>query len=125
MVIMLRDDPVIEVFDSPDAPPNWIEWIDIENGEYQFCKIKGHHHFQLSIPVRLSDFVFHEADRDCWQYYLFQNLDYQKFRPGIKLPRKIRLVGCWRSGSQGSRSGRTSLDCGSQQQALWKSLYPT
>jgi hypothetical protein len=32
MMIMLRDDPVIVVFDSPDAPPSWIEWIDIENG---------------------------------------------------------------------------------------------
>jgi len=32
MMLMLRDDPVIEVFDSPDNPPDWIEWIDIENG---------------------------------------------------------------------------------------------
>lgn len=41
MMIMLRDDPVIVVFDSPDAPPSWIEWIDIENGEYRFCDDKG------------------------------------------------------------------------------------
>jgi hypothetical protein len=38
MMIMLRDDQVIEVFDSPDDPPSWIEAIDIENGEYQFCE---------------------------------------------------------------------------------------
>jgi hypothetical protein len=38
---MLRDDPVIELFDSPDAPPDWIEWIDIENGEYRFCDEQG------------------------------------------------------------------------------------
>jgi hypothetical protein len=41
MIMMLRDDPVIELFDSPDVPPNWIEWIDIENGEYRFCDEKG------------------------------------------------------------------------------------
>jgi hypothetical protein len=41
MMIILRDDPVIEIFDSPEAPPSWIEWIDIENGEYQFCDDKG------------------------------------------------------------------------------------
>ena len=40
-MIMLRDDPVIEVFDSPDQPPSWIEAIDIENSEYQFCDDKG------------------------------------------------------------------------------------
>ena len=40
-MIMLRDDPVIEIFDSPDFPPNWIEAIDIENGEYQFCDDRG------------------------------------------------------------------------------------
>ena len=38
---MLRDDPVIEVFDSPDHPPSWIEGFDIENGEYQFCDERG------------------------------------------------------------------------------------
>ena len=40
-MIILRDDPVIEVFDSPLAPPNWIETIDIENREYQFCDDTG------------------------------------------------------------------------------------
>ncbi|NJN05470.1 MAG: hypothetical protein HC814_02455 [Rhodobacteraceae bacterium] len=38
---MLRDDPVIEVFESPERPPDWIEAIDIENGEYQFCDEHG------------------------------------------------------------------------------------
>jgi hypothetical protein len=41
MMIVLRDDRVIEVFDSPEAPPNWIEWTDIENGAYRFCDEKG------------------------------------------------------------------------------------
>ena len=41
MMIMLRDDPVIEVFDSPDHPPSWIEAIDIENREYRFCDDTG------------------------------------------------------------------------------------
>ena len=41
MIIMLRDDAVIEVFDSADNPPDWIEGIDIENGEYQFCDDRG------------------------------------------------------------------------------------
>jgi hypothetical protein len=37
MMLMLRDDPVIELFDSPDNPPNSIEAIDVENGVYKFC----------------------------------------------------------------------------------------
>jgi hypothetical protein len=41
MMIMLRDEPVIEVFDSPDNPPAWIEAIDIENNEYRFCDDEG------------------------------------------------------------------------------------
>jgi hypothetical protein len=41
MMIMLRDDRVIEIFRSPDAPPGWIETIDIENGEYRFCDERG------------------------------------------------------------------------------------
>ena len=41
MMIMLRDDSVIEIFESPERPPNWIEGIDIENGEYQFCDHRG------------------------------------------------------------------------------------
>jgi|GEM_PF-4996362 len=41
MMIILRDDPVIEVFESPDHPPNWIESIDIENNEYRFCDDDG------------------------------------------------------------------------------------
>ena len=40
-MIILRDDPVIEVFESPLTPPDWIEGIDIENGEYQFCSDTG------------------------------------------------------------------------------------
>ena len=38
---MLRDDPVIEVFSSPDTLPNSIEGIDVENGEYLFCDERG------------------------------------------------------------------------------------
>jgi hypothetical protein len=41
MMITLRDDAVIEVFDSPDHPPSWIEGVDVENGEYQFCDEHG------------------------------------------------------------------------------------
>jgi hypothetical protein len=41
MMIMLRDDPVVEVFDSPEVPPRWIEWIDVQNGEYRFCDDQG------------------------------------------------------------------------------------
>ena len=41
MMIMLRDDPVIEVFESPLKPPSWIEVVDIENSEYQFCDDAG------------------------------------------------------------------------------------
>ena len=41
MMLILRDDPVIEVFASPDNPPNWIEPIDIENEEYSFCDDNG------------------------------------------------------------------------------------
>ena len=41
MMLMLRDDKVIEIFDSPENPPAWIEAIDIENEEYRFCDEKG------------------------------------------------------------------------------------
>jgi len=41
MMILLRDDRVIEIFESPDNPPDWIEGIDIENNEYQFCDETG------------------------------------------------------------------------------------
>lgn len=41
MMIMLTDDAVIEIFDSPLSPPRWIEAIDIENEEYQFCDDRG------------------------------------------------------------------------------------
>ncbi len=41
MMLILRDDPVIETFDSPSNPPNWIETIDVKNCEYQFCDHLG------------------------------------------------------------------------------------
>ena len=41
MMLVLRDDPIIEVFDDPTSPPNWIEAIDIKNKVYQFCSDKG------------------------------------------------------------------------------------
>ena len=41
MMMILRDDGVIEVFESPSCPPDWIEVIDVENGEYQFCDDTG------------------------------------------------------------------------------------
>ena len=40
-MMILRDDPVIELFESPDAPPRWIEAIDIANNEYRFCDDLG------------------------------------------------------------------------------------
>src|SRR4051794_39188424 len=41
MMLLLRDDLVLETFDSPDDPPNWIEWIDVENHEYSFSDDRG------------------------------------------------------------------------------------
>ena len=41
MMLMLLDEPVIEIFDTPDNPPDWIEAIDIENNGYQFCDDDG------------------------------------------------------------------------------------
>ena len=41
MMIILKDDRVIEIFESPENPPDWIEGIDIENHEYQFCSDSG------------------------------------------------------------------------------------
>jgi hypothetical protein len=40
-MLILRDDSVIETFASPDSPPTWIEAIDVENGEYEFCDDRG------------------------------------------------------------------------------------
>jgi hypothetical protein len=41
MMLILRDDLILETFDSPDQPPDWIEWIDVENDEYAFCSDTG------------------------------------------------------------------------------------
>jgi len=41
MMMMLRDDLVLELFDDPRTPPAWIEGIDVENKEYSFCDVYG------------------------------------------------------------------------------------
>ena len=41
MLMMLRDDKVIELFESINDPPKRLETIDIENDEYQFCDLRG------------------------------------------------------------------------------------
>lgn len=41
MMLILRDDGLIETFDSPEYPPNWIERIDVENEEYTFSSDTG------------------------------------------------------------------------------------
>lgn len=41
MMLILRDDMVVETFDSPEHPPDWIETIDVENQEYEFCDDRG------------------------------------------------------------------------------------
>jgi hypothetical protein len=40
-MLLLRDDRVLETFESPEQPPDWIEWIDVENEEYAFCSEDG------------------------------------------------------------------------------------
>ena len=40
-MMMLTDDRVLEVFESPQNPPDWIEAIDIDNREYRFCDDRG------------------------------------------------------------------------------------
>ena len=54
-MLILRDDPVIEVFDSPDHPPSWIEAIDIENAEYQFCDDHGQRY--IGVITRPSGWI--------------------------------------------------------------------
>jgi hypothetical protein len=41
MMLMLRDDHVIEIFESAPTVRDGIEVIDIENQEYQFCDQDG------------------------------------------------------------------------------------
>lgn len=54
MMIMLRDDSVIEVFESPLNPPKGIEGIDIENNEYQFCSDSGQRFIgKITEPAKL------------------------------------------------------------------------
>lgn len=51
-MLILRDDPVLELFESPATPPNWIEAIDIVNGEYSLCDEHGQRYVGvLSKPV--------------------------------------------------------------------------
>jgi hypothetical protein len=57
MMLILRDDPVIEIFDSPDNPPGWIEAIDIANNEYQFCDDDGQRY--VGVVTRPSSWFRH------------------------------------------------------------------
>jgi hypothetical protein len=41
MILMLRDDNVIVLFESPNDPPGRLEAMDIENEEYRFCDATG------------------------------------------------------------------------------------
>lgn len=41
MMMMLRDDLMIELFDDPSSPPSWIEGVDVEGKEYAFCDVSG------------------------------------------------------------------------------------
>ena len=41
MILMLRDDNIIEIFESPADLPRQLEAIDIENEEYRFCDERG------------------------------------------------------------------------------------
>jgi len=41
MIMMLRDDLVVEIFDDVSSPPSWVEGVDIENNEYEFCDADG------------------------------------------------------------------------------------
>lgn len=41
MILILRDDSVIETFADPKFPPSWIEVIDVSNKEYRFCSDYG------------------------------------------------------------------------------------
>jgi hypothetical protein len=52
MMIMLRDDQMIEIFRSADAPPSWVEAIDIENEECNvvFRVISDHVFARASSP---------------------------------------------------------------------------
>ena len=59
MMFILRDDRVIETFDSPREPPNWIEWIDVENGEYQFCDDQGQRY--RGVQVTRGAFFTHDG----------------------------------------------------------------
>jgi hypothetical protein len=54
MILVLCDDQTLATFESPDHPPNWIEWIDVQNGEYVFSDDQGQLYTgQLVRPARL------------------------------------------------------------------------
>ena len=40
-MLLLRDDTVLEIFEDAAKPPGWIEVIDIQNEEYEFCDEHG------------------------------------------------------------------------------------
>jgi hypothetical protein len=41
MMMVFLDEPTILLFDSPDKPPDWLEALDVTNGEYCFCDDDG------------------------------------------------------------------------------------
>jgi hypothetical protein len=41
MIIVFLGDGGVGTFQSPESPPNWLEWTDVANEEYQFFGDRG------------------------------------------------------------------------------------
>jgi hypothetical protein len=41
MMMVLLDEPTLMLFKSPDKPPDWLEAVDVLDGEYSFCDEDG------------------------------------------------------------------------------------
>lgn len=54
MMMVLRDDPVIEVFESPLSPPDWIEIGDIRDRCFCFCDDVGQRFIGEVVSSRAS-----------------------------------------------------------------------
>jgi hypothetical protein len=63
MMLILRDDPVLEIFESPSSPPDWIETIDIENDEYSFCDDHGQRYVGVIVKPAKRFSLWFRPDR--------------------------------------------------------------
>ena len=53
MMLILRDDGIVETSEFHTSPPDWAEWTDIEKSEYEFCDEIGQRYRGVLLQPRV------------------------------------------------------------------------